>query len=544
MKVTTMLSSYSFLLFVLLISANPYARALQEGGNGIEEELEDVKRSDFPTEFLFGVATSSYQIEGAILEDGKSLSNWGVFVHKNGNVNNGDTGDIATDDYHRYLEDIETIHSLGVDAYRFSISWSRILPNGKLGGVNAAGILFYNSIIDNLLLRGIQPFVTIHHWDIPQVLSDEYGGWLNPLIQDDFVHFTETCFKKFGDRVRYWVTINEPNSVADLAYERGKHPPGHCSPPFGNCSAGNSDTEPLIAMHNMLLAHAKASKLYREQFQPKQGGVIGIVVHAIMYEPFTDDEHDKEAVKRTLANNVAWAFDPLVFGDYPPEMRRYHRNELPKFTPEERLLIRDSIDFLGLNHYATLYAKDCIHSSCARSDSACAPGGDRAIGGFVCTTAERGGVLIGEPTGLPIFSVVPRGMEEIVDYVKNRYHNKPMFITENGYSTPPQQEQVDDFQLDVKRIAFHKAYLAFLARAMRNGADVRGYFVWTLMDDFEWSSGYDVKFGFYSVDRATLNRTPRSSAKWYRNFLGNISSNSMKPRTAVAFWSKVGRAEE
>ncbi|CDP05537.1 unnamed protein product [Coffea canephora] len=471
---------------------------------------------------------------------------------------------------------IETIHSLGVDAYRFSISWPRILPNGKLGGVNAAGIMFYNSIIDNLLLRaldhivsnaGIQPFVTIHHWDIPQVLSHEYGGWLNPLFQDDFVHFAETCFKNFGDRVRHWVTINEPNMAADVAYERGKHPPGHCSPPFGNCSAGNSDTEPLIAMHNMLLAHAKASKLYREQFQASKilRGVIGIVVHAIMYEPFTDDEIDQEAVKRALANNPRWlerlksrsfstAFDPLVFGDYPPEMRRYHGNELPKFTPEERLLIRDSIDFLGLNHYATLYAKDCIRSSCGSSDSACAPGGDRAICGFVCTTAERGGVLIGEPTGLPTFSVVPRGMEEIVDYVKNRYHNKPMFITENGknilsitcfcYSTPPQQEQVDDFQLDVKRIAFHKAYLAFLARAMRNGADVRGYFVWTLMDDFEWSFGYDVKFGFYSVDRATLNRTPRSSAKWYRNFLRNISSDSMKPRTAVAFWSKVGRAEE
>ncbi|CDP05535.1 unnamed protein product [Coffea canephora] len=542
-----MLASSSFLLFILLISANPCVRAYNQGGNGIAEEFEDVKRSDFPAGFLFGASTSSYQIEGAILEDGKSFSDWDVFVRKIGNIKNGDTGDIATDHYHRYMEDIEIIHSLGMDAYRFSISWPRILPNGKSGGVNAAGIMFYNSIIDNLLLRGIQPFVTIYHWDMPQVLSDKYGGWLSPLIQDDFLHFAETCFKNFGDRVRYWVTINEPNTVAEFAFERGVSPPGHCSPPFGNCSAGNSDTEPLIAMHNMLLAHAKAFKLYREQFlasQPKQGGVIGIVLHSFMFEPLTDDEHNKEAADRALAFNLAWALDPLVFGDYPPEMRRYHGNELPKFTSEERLLIRDSIDFIGLNHYSTLYAKDCIHSSCSCSGSACLPGGDRAIRGFVSTSAENGGVLIGEPTGMPRFSVVPRGMEEIVDYAVNRYNNKPIFITENGYSSPLQQDQLDDLQHDVKRIEFHQAYLASLARAMRNGADVRGYFVWTLMDNFEWSFGYDVKFGLYSVDRATLNRNPRSSAKWYRNFLRNISSNGMKPRTAFSLWSKVGRGEE
>ncbi|XP_027063783.1 beta-glucosidase 18 [Coffea arabica] len=539
MKITTILSSSCFWLFVLLNSANPCATVFYKGGNEKTEELEDVKRSHFPGGFLFGVATSSYQIEGAILEDGKGLSDWDVFVHKNGNVENGDTGDIATDHYHHYMEDIEMIHSLGVDAYRFSISWPRILPNGKLGDVNAAGIMFYNSIIDNLLVRGIRPFVTIHHGDLPQVLHDRYGGWLSPLIQDDFVHFAETCFKNFGDRVRYWVTINEANLVSEFAYEMGIFPPGHCSPPFGNCSKGNSDTEPLTAMHNMLLAHAKASKLYREQFQPKQGGVIGIVVNAFMYEPLTDDERDKEAANRALAFNVAWNLDPPVFGDYPPEMRRYLRNELPKFTSEERLLIRDSIDFLGLNHYGTLYAKDCTRSSCACSGSACVAGGDRAIRGFVSTTEERDGVLIGEPTGLPICYVVPRGMEELVDYIKNRYHNKPIFITENGYSPPQQEDQLDDL-LDDKRIEYHKAYLASLARAMRSGADVRGYFIWTLMDDFEWTLGYGVKFGLCSVDRTTLNREPRSSAEWYRNFLrksprSNNNNNNTERRPTFSF---------
>ncbi|KAL3503252.1 hypothetical protein ACH5RR_037701 [Cinchona calisaya] len=545
MKTTTIISSSFLLLFILLISANPYVlRAFDvETSKGNAEEFEDVERSHFPDEFLFGVSTSAYQIEGAILEDGKSLSNWDVFVHKNGTIRNGDTGDIATDHYHRYMEDIEIIHSLGVDAYRFSISWPRILPSGKIGDVNAAGIMFYNRIIDNLLLRGIQPFVTIHHGDMPQLLQERYGGWLSPLIQDEFVHFAETCFKNFGDRVRYWITVNEPNLFVDLAYEMGINPPGHCSPPFGNCSAGNSDTEPLIAMHNMLLAHAKASKLYRQQFQPKQGGLIGIVGSTFMYEPLTDDEHDKEAANRALAFNVAWTFDPLVFGDYPQEMRRYNKNDLPNFTSEEKLLIKDSIDFLGLNHYATLYAKDCIHTSCncseASHDTTCAPGGDRAISGFVSTTAERNGVLIGEPTGLvECCYVVPRGMEKIVDYVKNRYHNKPMFITENGYSSPLQQEdQLDDLQHDAKRIEFHKAYLASLARAIRNGADVRGYFVWTLMDDFEWAYGYAVKFGLYSVDHVTLDRIPRSSAKWYRNFLKNTTFSVMKPTIALSFRS-------
>ncbi|KAL3503250.1 hypothetical protein ACH5RR_037699 [Cinchona calisaya] len=436
MKINFTMSSpfIPLLLISLLISTK--ALVEREGKYAEEELAEDVRRSQFPDGFLFGVATSSYQVEGAVREDGRSLSNWDVFAHTKGNVDNGDTGDIADDHYHRYLEDIEIMHSLGVDAYRFSISWERVLPRGKFGDVNPTGILFYNKIIDNLLLRGIEPFVTIHHHDLPQKLQDTYGGWLSPLIQDDFVHLAETCFKNFGDRVRYWITINEPNLVTEMANERGVYPPARCSPPFGKCSTGNSDVEPLIVMHHMLLAHAKAVKLYREQFQLKQGGTIGIVVLTFMYEPITDNELDKEAASRALAFNVDWSLDPIVFGDYPPEMRRYHGSELPTFTSEERQLVRNSTDFLGVNHYATLYAKDCIHSSCTCFVSSCVPGGDRAVRGFVSTTGVRDGVEIGEPTGMPRFFVVPRGVEKIVDYVKKRYHNKPMFITENGYSSP------------------------------------------------------------------------------------------------------------
>ncbi|XP_071905309.1 beta-glucosidase 18-like [Coffea arabica] len=532
MKITASITYYyffCFLLVILLISA----KAIAEEGNGNAEQPAEVKKSDFPDGFLFGVSTSSYQIEGAILDDDKSLSNWDVFVRKRGSVNNGDTADIAADHYHRYLEDIEIIHSLGVDAYRFSISWARILPRGKLGDVNPAGIMFYNKIIDNLLIRGIKPFVTIHHYDFPQELLDRYGGWLSPFMQDDYVHFAETCFKYFGDRVRYWITMNEANLLSELAYEKGIYPPGRCSPPFGNCSAGNSDIEPLIAMHNMLLAHSKAVKLYREQFQHKQGGMMGVAVSAMMYEPLSDDELDKEAANRALAFSLAWGLDPLVYGDYPPEMRRYHGKELPTFTSEEKQLLSNSTDFIGLNHYATVYAKDCIYSNCMCSNTTCLPGENRAIKGFVSTITERDGVPIGEPTGMFQTFIVPRGIKEIVDYAKKRYPDKPVFIVENGYCPPWEHGEVDDLQHDTKRVEYHKAYIASLAQAIRDGADVRGYFIWTLMDAFEWSSGYDLKFGLYSLDRVTLNRIPRLSAKWYRDFLRKTSLKDLESRSAI-----------
>ncbi|KAD4178953.1 hypothetical protein E3N88_27544 [Mikania micrantha] len=443
---------------------------------------ENLKRSDFPDEFLFGVATSAYQIEGAYLEDGKSLNNWDAFSLSPGNIQNGDDGFVADDHYHRYLKDIEIIQSLGVDAYRFSISWARILPRGRFGEVNPDGIMFYNKILDELELRGIKPFVTIYHHDFPQELQDRYGSWLSPLMQEDYVHYAETCFKNFGDRVKHWVTINEPNLFTQMAYQNGKYPPARCSQPFGDCPAGNSDIEPLIVVHNMLLAHGKAVSLYRMDYQHEQGGSMGIVVDCQMYEPLTDNDLDQEAAKRGLAFFIGWALDPLTYGDYPSEMRQYLGNQLPQFSNAEREFLRNSIDFIGINHYSTSYAKDCIYSSCSET-------ANRAIKGFVDTTSDRDGVQIGEPTGIRSLPVVPRGIGEVVEYLKKRYDNKPMFITENGYSEPQDEEQVQDAIQDFKRIEFHKTYMSSLAQAIRDGANVKGYFVWTLMDDFEWIIG-------------------------------------------------------
>ncbi|KAH6795714.1 hypothetical protein C2S51_036700, partial [Perilla frutescens var. frutescens] len=499
MKLTRIIASNFFILLVSVLSTVKSSN----------QERINIKRSDFPKEFLFGAATSAYQVEGAVHEDGRSLSNWDIFCHIEGNIADGSNADIADNHYHRYLEDIEIMHSLGLTAYRLSISWSRILPRGTLGPVNQVAVLFYNKIIDNLLFRGIQPFVTLFHFEYPQELEDGFGGWLSPLMQEEYLHFAEICFKNFADRVKYWITLNEPNLYSEMAYERANYPPARCSPPFGDCASGNSDVEPLIVVHNMLLAHAKAAKLFRERFKSKVDGVLSIAVCAFMYIPMTDDKNDIEAADRALAFNVAWSLDPLVFGDYPPEMRKYHGTELPSFTSEERVLLRDSIDFIGINHYGTLYAKDCTHSICICNVSSCTPGGDRAIRGFVFTSGERDGVPIGERTGMSRFFVVPRGMEDIVQYVKDRYNNKKMIITENGYSSPGNED--DDFQHDVKKIQYHQSYLSYLAQAMRKGGDVQGYFIWSLIDNFEWSSGYGPKFGLYHIDHQTLNRIPKLS---------------------------------
>ncbi|KAJ4726266.1 Beta-glucosidase, partial [Melia azedarach] len=496
---------FSYFLFLLaLLQLCSSRKAFDKISN--ENEEEQVKRSHFPGGFIFGTATSSYQIEGGYLEDGKGLSNWDVFCHIQGNIDNNANGDVADDHYHRFLEDIDIMHSLGVNAYRFSISWVRILPKGRFGEVNPSGIKFYNKLIDNLLLRGIEPFVTIYHHDFPQELEDRYGSWLSPLMQEDFVHLAKTCFENFGDRVKYWATLNEPNLLSDMAYIRGWYPPAHCSMPFGNCSTGNSDTEPLIAMHSMLLSHAKAVKLYRKHFQAKQGGSLGIITSSMMYEPLRDEELDRQAVSRVLAFTTGWMLDPLVFGDYPPEMRQYLGPALPSFSQEETKLIKGSLDFIGINHYSTLYATDCIHSSCIL-------GGDHAIRGYTYTTGYRDGIAIGESTGNQRFFVVPDGMEKIIQYVKDRYKNMPMYVTENGYSPPRQEnQQVQDSLQDVQRIEYHKGYLAAVARAIRNGADVRGYFVWSLMDNLEWIDGFSVTYGLYYVDRQTLQRTPKLSA--------------------------------
>ncbi|KAE9602115.1 putative beta-glucosidase [Lupinus albus] len=479
---------------------------------------EGLDESPFPTNFLFGTASSSYQYEGAYLSDGKGMSNWDFYTHKPGSVYDGNTGDVAVDQYHLYREDIDLMKAMNVNSYRFSISWARILPKGRFGDVNFAGINHYNTFIDALLLKGIVPFVTLSHFDFPQELEDRYGAWLSPQSQEDFQFYADICFKSFGDRVKYWTTFNEPNLQISYGYRAGILPPCRCSSTFGNCSEGDSEKEPFVAAHNIILSHAAAVDTYRTKYQTEQGGKIGIVLHSNWFEPFSNSTADKFATHRAHAFDMNWFLDPIIFGKYPTEMESILGTILPKFSSNEKLKLRGGLDFIGINHYSSYYVQDCILSVCE-------PGrGVSRTEGSYKKTAEKNGVPMGELTPFEWLNVYPQGMKKIVTYVKNRYNNTPMYITENGYGSLYDPEE--EYLHDLKRINYLSGHLDNLVAAIREGADVRGYFAWSLLDNFEWRYGFIVRFGLHHVDD-TLKRTPKLSAIWYKNFIAKHKNQEL-----------------
>nr|AFK44109.1 unknown [Medicago truncatula] len=473
----------------------------------------------FPTNFLFGTASSSYQYEGAYNSDGKGQSNWDNFTHGGrGIIVDGSNGDIAVDHYHRYQEDINLLEDLEVNSHRLSISWARILPKGRFGEVNWAGIDFYNKLLDALMLKGIQPFVTLSHYDIPQELEDRYGGLLSPQSQDDFAFYADLCFKTFGDRVKFWITFNEPNYLASLGYRSGLFPPRRCSGSLAivTCNEGDSEKEPFVAAHNIILSHAAAVDIYRTKYQAEQKGRIGIVISHEWYEPMSNSNADKLAAERARSFTFNWILDPIIFGKYPKEMENVLGSLLPKFSSNEKKKLMKGLDFIGINYYTSFYVQDCIYTKCdSRS------GTSRTEGSYM-TSGYRNGVSIGEATPFTWFNIYPQGMEKTVTYVKDRYNNTPMFITENGYGQQDDQNLTSEDQLnDFKRIKYMKSHIEALSTAIRKGADVRGYFAWSLLDNLEWIYGYTVRYGFHHVDYATLKRTPRLSASWYKQFIVN-----------------------
>ncbi|KAK2447796.1 beta-glucosidase [Trifolium repens] len=441
------------------------------GSCGFVSMEDNLSSSSFPPNFLFGTASSSYQFEGAFLSDGKGLNNWDVFTHKPGTIMDGTNGDVAVDHYHRYQEDVDLMEYIGVNSYRFSLSWARILPKGRFGKINRAGIDYYNRLIDALVNKGIEPFVTLIHYDIPQELEERYKSWLSPEIQEDFKYYADLCFKYFGDRVKYWVTFNEPNVAIICGYRTGVYPPSRCSGAFGNCSYGDSEREPFIAASNMILSHTAVVDLYRTKYQKNQGGKIGIAMNAIWYEPFGNSSEDKLAAERAQSFYMNWFLDPIILGKYPQEMHDILGPDLLGFSKYNSEELKNGLDFIGINHYTSYY------------------------------------------TALAWLYIHPQGMENIVTYIKERYNNIPMYITENGFGMS------ENSSTDVKRVEYLSGYLDSLATAIRKGADVRGYFVWSLLDNFEWNHGYSIRFGLHHVDFATLNRTPRGSAFWYTNFI-------------------------
>ncbi|PIA29605.1 hypothetical protein AQUCO_05800026v1 [Aquilegia coerulea] len=306
----------------------------------------DVCRTDFPPDFVFGVATSAYQVEGASNYGGRGDSIWDVFTRTPGNIIDGSNADVAVDQYHRYKEDVQLISNLGFQAYRFSISWSRIFPDGLGITVNEEGIAYYNNLINALLDKGIQPYVTLYHWDLPSNLHESMGGWLSKSIVKYFSIYAETCFASFGDRVKHWITNNEPLQTAVNGYAIGIFAPGRSE---------HSLTEPYLAAHHQLLAHAAAVSVYREKFKAQQGGEVGLVVDCEWAEAFSDKMEDKIAAERRLDFQLGWFLDPIFYGDYPEVMRERLGDRLPKFSDEEKKLLRNSVDFVGLNHYTTRF---------------------------------------------------------------------------------------------------------------------------------------------------------------------------------------------
>ncbi|ESW03970.1 hypothetical protein PHAVU_011G056300 [Phaseolus vulgaris] len=475
-----------------------------------------LNRSSFPKGFVFGTASASYQYEGAAREDGKGPSIWDTFTHKYPEkVKDRSTGDVTTDQYHRYKEDVGIMKGMNLDAYRFSISWPRVLPKGKLSaGVNKAGINYYNNLINQLLKNGMEPYVTLFHWDVPQALDDEYGGFLSPHIVDDFRDFAELCFKEFGDRVKHWITLNEPSTVAFDGYTVGDHAPGRCSDwQKLNCTGGDSGTEPYLVSHYLLLSHAAAANLYKTKYQESQKGLIGITLNSDWYLPASDDIADMDAARRALDFRFGWYMDPLTKGEYPTSMRHLVGNRLPRFSKEEAKQLKGSFDFLGLNHYSTFYAAnapDLRGSKPSLLKDSLANVTNQHDGRILCPLAASNWLC-----------VYPRGLRQLLVYIKKNYNNPVIYITENGFDEFNDPTlSLEEKLLDTNRVDYLYRYLYYVKMAIRDGVKVKGYFVWSFLDNMEWNSGYTVRFGFIFVDfKNGLKRYPKLSAQWFKNFL-------------------------
>lgn len=435
----------------------------------------------FPADFAWGTATAAYQIEGAWDEDGKGPSTWDTFTHQPGRVTGGQTGDVACDFYHRWESDLDLMAQLGVNAHRFSVAWSRVLPTG-LGPVNPAGIDFYERLVDGLLARGIAPYVTLHHWDLPQALEDE-GGWTNRATAEAFAEYAALMGERLGDRVTGWITLNEPFVLTSFGHSFGVHAPGRTM--FLGVWA---------VVHHLLLAHGLGVRALRDA---GVSGTVGITQNLCPVWPLTDSAADRAAAdKLDSIYNRQW-LEPILLGRQPvnPEAT-YPGSDFSVVRPGDAEIIATPIDILGVNFYNPQQVK--------------APGADNPMG-FELVPIE------GVPrTGFD-WPVVPEALTDLLVGLKEHYGDvlPPIYITENGTSIPDTID-ADGRIRDTFRIAYVDRHLRALYDAMQAGVDVRGYFCWTFTDNFEWAEGFDQRFGLVYVDPETQERTPKDSFEWFR----------------------------
>lgn len=461
----------------------------------------------FTKEFVWGCASSAYQIEGASREGGRGESIWDRFCREDGRILNGDTGDIACDFYHRYKEDIALMKQMGIQAYRFSLSWPRILPEGT-GRVNPQGIAFYNAVIDELLKNGIEPYITLYHWDYPQALQDR-GGWLNPESVGWFAEYASVVSGAFSDRVKYFITLNEPQCFTGLAHLQTEHAPGIRLP--------QKDLFRLV--HNVLKAHGAAVIALREN--ARQPIRVGYAPTCGMVYPKEPTAQNIEACRKFLFTcpddperwtwNVPWFSDPVFLGRYPEDGLRKYADYLPEITEEDMTLISQPLDFMGENIY----------------------------NGIMIEADENGEPRYverepGFPTTGNHWPVTPECFYYGLKFLYERYRI-PIYVTENGVCSKD-VISVDGRVHDPQRIDFLNRYILAMRRCIQDGADIRGYFQWTLTDNFEWNCGYRDRFGLIYVDFATQRRYRKDSSYWYENLI-RTNGGSLKEEKGITFIS-------
>ncbi|XP_060676274.1 beta-glucosidase 11-like isoform X2 [Ziziphus jujuba] len=468
-------------------------------------------RQDFPPGFVFGAGTSANQVEGAANEDGRTPSIWDSSFSTIGEGSGGNT-EVACDQYHKYKEDVQLMVDTGLDAYKFSISWSRLIPNGR-GPVNPKGLQYYNNLINELISHGIQPHITLHHNDLPLALQDEYGGWISHKIVEDFTAYADVCFREFGDRVLYWSTVNEANMFSYGGYDVASMPPFRCSPPFGlmNCSAGNSTTEPYMVAHNILLAHASTVKLYRLKYQNKQHGFIGFILYTFAIDPVIKSKEEETAIQRVCDFYFGWFLHPLVYGDYPEIMKRNAGSRIPAFTNYESKLIKGSFDFVGVLYYSYLTIKDNPDSLKMQLRDF-----DADMAAILNCMSLFYTLLHYLKSSFITFPVEPWGLTSVLEYIKKAYGNPPVYIYENGQRTLRNSSLED-----ITRVNYLQGHIGGVLEALRHGSNTRGYFAWSFLDVLELFGGYNLSFGLYYVDMddPNLKRYPKQSALWYSSFL-------------------------